>query len=172
MKLWTPFVCPTIEDETPADIAKRKELFAELLLKEPAEPFKVALIVYPDNTSRALRIAREWPQDEEVKALQKSIVDAEGEMPFLPTKAEAARLAYSIANNDRLITEDRLNALKLYCSVRGFIEKPAAAVVNNNVVTNRVMVVRDYGTDDQWEQKAIAQQARLRREALVDVSAT
>lgn len=161
MKLLTPFVVSP-PSETPEQLLGLKTQFAELSLREP-DPFKVALVVFPNDTGRALRVANEWPNDPEVKTLRQAFVDSEedGETAFLPTKAEAARLAWNIARDTERMTEDRLKALKLYADIRGFIEKPQVAV--NNTVNNvqRVLVVKDYGTDDDWRTALRAQQKRL-----------
>ena len=45
---------------------QEKRAFAELLLQNPNEPFKVALQLYPENTNRALWVANTWPGDAEV----------------------------------------------------------------------------------------------------------
>ncbi|HEX2242719.1 MAG TPA: hypothetical protein VHK27_05615 [Gammaproteobacteria bacterium] len=172
MKLLTPFVAEPIDRpqksiETEEEILAKKERFAELLLREN-EPFKVALVLYPDDTGRALRIAHEWPTDPQVKAFQQSAIDAEGEITFLPTKADAARLAWNMARDEGKFTEDRLKALKLYAEIRGFIEKPAVNVsqTNNTLVQNNVMVVRDHGSDEEWSEKLRNQQKRLKADVI------
>lgn len=170
MKLLKPFVAET--ESKPATVAPTesaeellalKERFAELTLREP-DAFKVALVLFPNDTGRALRIANEWPNDPQVKEIRQSFVDAEedGETAFLPSKADACRLAWNIARDADKFTEDRLKALRLYGEMRGYIEKPAAVTVNNNTnVAMRVLVVKDHGTNDEWEQKLRSQQKRL-----------
>lgn len=169
MKLLKPFVAEVTQPtavaptETVEELLAKKEQFAELSLREP-DAFKVALVIFPNDTGRALRIANEWPNDEQVKAFRQSFVDAEedGETAFLPTKAEACRLAWNIARDAEKMTEDRLKALKLYGEMRGFIEKPAAvSVTQNNNVAMRVLVVKDYGTNDDWETALRQQQKKL-----------
>jgi hypothetical protein len=152
--------------ETDEEILAKKERFAELMLREN-EPFKVALILYPDDTGRALEVASMWPRDPVVIELQKSLTDAEGEITFLPTKADAARLAWNMARDEARFTEDRLKALKLYAEIRGFIEKPQVSVQNNvqnNNVQHNVMVVYDHGNDAEWSDKLRNQQKRLKAE--------
>lgn len=51
---------------------------------------------------------------------------------------------------------------KVYAEVRGFIEKPQVAVTTNvQTITNKVMVVRESGSDAEWERKLAMQQASL-----------
>lgn len=170
MKLLKEFVAtPTqpaavVPTETAEELLARKEQFAELSLREP-DAFKVALVIYPNDTGRALRVANEWPNDPQVKTLRQSFIDAEedGETAFLPSKADACRMAWNIARDSDKFTEDRLKALKLYAEIRGFIEKPQVSVNNtvNNLVSNKVLIVRDYGTNDDWEKALRSQQKKL-----------
>lgn len=186
MKLLQPFVPENLappsksivsSDETPEQEAEKKERFAELILKEE-DPFKAGLLVYPDNTARALWVANNWPNDPDVLALKKSFVDSEGEISFLPTEADASRLAWSIARDEKNESEVRLKALELYGKFRGHIKK-ADVVVNTgaqtNIIQSNVMVVRDHGSAEEWEKKAIAQQRALKSsvlEPVTDVSGT
>lgn len=171
MKLSQEFVAsqfiPPPVTENPQEIALKKELFAELLLRDPQNPFRVALAIYPDDTPRALKIATEWPRDIEVVTLQKAMVDEAGEMAFVVTKAQLAQLAMKLATQEVMDPQDRASRVKaaeLAAKIVGAIEKPVAATINNtNVLVNRVMVVKDYGNDEQWEQKGMASQANLKR---------
>jgi len=176
MKLLTPFVpAPVRQPETEEQVADKKALFAELLLKEPDAAFKVALLIYPDDTGQALRVANLWPNDPDVKRIQKSMLESEGEMSFLPTEAEDLRDLLTKANKlfELGDSEGAARFHKMYLEVRGRIQRPAVAVnQTNNTIVNRVMVVKDHGTDDQWEAKAVAQQERLKREAAIDIEAT
>jgi len=138
-----------------------KAEYARLLLKI-SDPFKAALQLFPDNTSRALRVANEWPTDSEVIAAQAELLEEGGELSFLPTKADFARHLWDKMQEERLSPEDYAKLGKLYADVRGFIEKPQTTINNNNNVTNnRVMVVRENGSDEDWEAKLRKQQDNL-----------
>jgi len=67
-----------------------KREFARNLLKNPTEPFKASLMVFPDDNALALRMANEWPIDKEVIAIKKELIAAEGELAFLPGPADQA----------------------------------------------------------------------------------
>ena len=139
-----------------------KAAFARLLLKNPDDPFKAALAVFPDNTSRALRVANEWPGDSEVLNFQAELIEEDGELSFLPTKADLARNIWDKMQSDRICADDYAKLGKLYADVRGFIEKPQTNINNNvNNVTNRVMVVRESASDADWEAKLRKQQEEL-----------
>lgn len=149
---------------------RQKRAFAAVLLKYPQDPesrFKAALSVTSD-TGLALKMANKWPSDPVVIEEQNRLVDAakDGELDFLPSKAEAFMLAWQYANGDRFPSDNQVKALDLYIKSRGWqpkVENQTNVQINNN----KVMIVRDMGTDAEWEAKAQRQQR-----ALIDVSAS
>lgn len=144
-----------------SDEQKRKQQFARELLKSPQEGFKIAVRIFGDDTGRALEASHRWPHDPEVIGFMNMALEELGDLHFLPSKADAARAAWEISQDPRLAVDDRLKGLRLYSDIRGFIEKQGT-VINNNVLTqNKVMMVRDHGTNEEWENAAAAQQAKL-----------
>lgn len=141
--------------------AGRKKMFAYELLVRPDDAFKAALVVFGDDTAKALQVSSSWPNDLEVKQYIEEFKEELGEEHFLPSKADSAMIAYNIANDQKVPAEDRLKALRLYADIRGFIEKQGTTVNNNILTSNKVMVVKDHGTDDEWEDKIAQQQAKL-----------
>lgn len=167
MKLLVPFAI-----DTPEQTRTRKLLFAEALLKNPQDPFKIALKIVPD-TGAALQAATEWPADLEVIEHQRALLNELGEAAFLPSEFDAARLAYSLAEKEEIEPSDRIKALELYGKFRGLIQKPETVINNNNqtnVQVNRVMVVKEAASVEDWQAKAMRQQARLRQEVLENVT--
>ena len=147
---------PTLENEI-----EQKQRFAVELLKDPNDPFKAALVIFGNDTGSAWLASRRWPDDPIVRAATDAAVEQLGDMHFLPSKAALAREAWTIATNPQIHVEDRLKAMRLYGDVRGFIEKQGT-VINNNVLTNnKVMMVKDHGSDDAWERRMMEQQTRL-----------
>lgn len=140
---------------------EQKRRFAVELLKDPNDPFRAALVVFGENTGLALQASSRWPSDPDVLRFTEGAIEDMGDMHFLPSKADLARLAWNVANNERLPTDDRLKAMRLYGDIRGFIERQGT-IINNNVLTNnKVMLVKDHGTTEAWEQRLIEQQAKL-----------
>lgn len=152
-------VAPWVQIE---DNAVLKKAFAAALLYHPNEPFKAGAKVFPGNHTRALTAAQVWVGDPEVLQFQVDLLEEFGEDNFLPNKVMLARRIFELGENERASIPERLAAFRLYADVRGFIEK-AALIQNNNVTLNqnRVMVVKDHGTDDDWEVKVAAQQSKL-----------
>jgi len=143
--------------------------FARMLLKTPEEAFKIALLMFPNNNNRALRVAMEWPTDEVVKAAQTELLNESGEDAFLPTKAEFARELLDKMHAAWIATEDYIKVAKLYADIRGFVQKPVQQtnIDLSNKVQNNVMIIKENGSDDEWEKGLREQQA-----ALIDVSTT
>jgi hypothetical protein len=141
-----------------------KERFAAALLKHPQTMegrFQAALSVTPD-TGQALLMANKWVNDPEVTAAQQKLVASSkgGELDFIQTEAEFVREILTEARScwDH---EVKIKYYNLYAEVRGFKRNKADTQVNVQVNNNRVMVVRDLGTDQEWETKAQRQQKAL-----------
>lgn len=153
-------------DET--NESEEKAAYAALLLKEN-DPFKAALSLFPNNTNRALRVANEWPKDDEVKAEVKRLRESDDVMSLLPDKADLARdiwqrMQGATLPNGVVIppTADEYSKLaKLYAEVRGFIEKPSAPSQNVTVVVPKAIEVPTHGTNEEWELAAERQQREL-----------
>lgn len=140
---------------------EEKEEFVRFLLETPDEPFTAALKLFPEDTGRALRVAHEWPNDKEVRASMRARMSEGEEEDFLPTKAELARKVWAKMNKETLEPDEFTKIARLYGEIRGFIEKPTTNINTNTQVLSPVMVVKDSGSDDEWEKKLAAQQNKL-----------
>jgi len=144
-----------------SDLEKKTE-FAEALLRSPENPFNAAKSVFPGQRqmASALHAAIRWVDDEFVLAEKKRLTRDNGKYSFLPDKADVARKVYDITSNTN-DPELQLKAYKLYSDIRGFIDKPNTTINNNNAISNRVMVVKDHGDDDNWAENLKRQQQAL-----------
>lgn len=154
----------TVDEEQRLKLA-----FAGALLKHPQDlegRFAAALSVTSD-TGKALIMANKWLDDATVVAEQQRLTKNadEGDLNFLGTKADFAREVLE-AGRQSWDGDTKHKFFKLYAEMRGFVVK-ADTNVNVQVNNNRVMVVKDMGTDDEWERKAQRQQREL-----IDVSAS
>jgi len=139
-----------------------KEKFARLLLKEPGDPFVIALKLYPDDVKFAARIAVEWPRDPEVLAKRAELGMSVDENSFLPTKAQLARDTWELMHDKYTDPAAFARLGKLYAELMGYIEKPKVDVTTNvQQITNRVMIVRESVSDAEWERKLLAQQSGM-----------
>lgn len=140
-----------------------KNEYAKQLLKS-GDPFKAALVIFPDNVSRALRVANEWATCSVVRSkMDELISSASDECDFLPTKADLSRIVWDKLNHESTSNDDFTKMAKLYAEVRGFIEKPQTNIQQNNIsqTNNNIMVIKDKGTNDEWETKLRRQQEKL-----------
>lgn len=142
-----------------------KTAFARALLRSPHDAFAAAQTVFPDDTGRAAFAARYWTTDAFVKNEMERLcpevaLEKEQALNGLPSKEEYALSIWELAQSAR-VPEDRIKALTLFGDVMGYRQK-GGITVNNSVETPKVMVVKDHGTDDDWERKVLEQQERLR----------
>jgi len=137
-----------------------KRKFAHAVLKSIETPFKVAKSLV-NSDILALRISKEWTQDPEVIAEKERLIRTLGKKHFLPSKEELAKELYKTAV-EATDFDTKHKFYKLYAETQGMIEKP---VTNNNIAiqntANRIMVIRETGSDDAWEKKLKAQQEKL-----------
>lgn len=139
-----------------------KKKFADELLKNPGDPFPIALALFPDNTNRALRVATEWPQDIVVLEYIANVKKEKREEDYLPTKADLCRKIWDKLDKPFVYSEDFVKLAKLYADIMGYIEKPQTNIkVDNTTVNNKVMVVKTCESDNEWEQRALRQQEKL-----------
>ena len=92
---------------------------------------------------------------EEVKRLTEEI----GEDGLMPSKASLAMAILKRAEG-ATDNEEYVKLMKLHCDIRGLIDKPGTNV-DVNVQLAPVMVMRDHGTDEEWQAKVSAQQSKL-----------
>ncbi len=132
--------------------------FAKNMLRHSNDPFKAAFDTTPD-AGLALQIAKTWEKDEIVVAEMEKLLST-GDTSFLPTKESQARDIYSLATSENVAVDDRLKAHRLYAEIRGFIEKPTQGATTN-ILNQGVMIVKDQGSDADWQEKATLQQRTL-----------
>lgn len=145
--------------EFPFNDESLKDQFAEAALKSPRDLFKAAKTVFPANMSFALYACNNWGNDPYVIERKRDFLEEFGEYHYLPSKPQVAREIHDISA-DVKDPELQLKALQLYSNVRGFIEKPGTTI-NNNQISNKVMIVKSHGGDDEWEVKLAQQQQTL-----------
>lgn len=134
-----------------------KEQFARLLIKYPDNVFYAAKLLFEPNISLCLQIARDWPKDELVISIKNRILIGADYKMLLASKADVAQDVHKIASNELTHTEYRLKGYELFAKMMGYVEKEGATI--NNV--NNVMVVKDHGSNDEWETKLLEQQNKL-----------
>ena len=146
-----------IEDE------KLKRQYALYLIKHK-EPYKAARALFPNDMRAHLYAAKEWTHDQFVVDLINEY-NSENPEEILPTKTEYAMAVWNRMQN-AAFDDDFAKLAKLYGEVRGFIEKPQTNVnIDQSVNTNKVLVVKDKGTDEDWQKGLLQQQKKLIEES-------
>lgn len=148
---------------------EQKELFVEHWLKYPLEPYKAAEKVFGNGDFiRNLKLVTpgpdSWLSDPEVLEIKQQMLDKRGARAFLPTKEESARSLWDAAQvalgKGQMPSYEKI--MRQYNDVMSYIEKPAAVQVTNNVKpVQRVMVVKEAASDEDWERKLAANQTAL-----------
>lgn len=138
-----------------------KKAFAKAWLQLD-NPFQAALSLFPDSAGIALQLAHLWINDPEVKIEKERLLNDGGAeaKTVLPSKEKQALAVWALANDEKRPTEERLKAHRLYAELRSFIEKPAAAG-GTNILNQGVMIIKDHGSDEEWERRASEQQQQL-----------
>lgn len=117
------------------EIAEEKAAFAELMLKHNNDAFAAALELHPENINRALKIAHEYPKDDEVLTIVTRFKVEGKDLEFLPGKGELAKSIWERMNAKRTTADDFAKLAKLYAEVRGYIDKNPSTVINNSPLT-------------------------------------
>lgn len=149
------------------DSIELKHLFAVNLLRYDNDANKAAFqtVAFPGD---ALQIARAWPDDPVVQQHVEELLNTGEAKSLMPTKERMARDVYKIATGDR-DSDVRLKAHRLYAEIMGFIEKPSSPITNN-ILNQGVMIVKEAGSNEEWEQKALAHQRTLTGHATATVN--
>jgi len=149
------------------DLGAMKLQFARSLFECPGNAFAAANKVFPDNISLACKYAFEWIDDpevlQEIDNIKNNKPNIEVNFTVKPddpselTKEDAIRLAWEIANDSNEMGKDRVAALKLFAEINNFLPDKT---INKNIksevtTTNKVMIVKDHGSDEDWENKLL-----------------
>jgi hypothetical protein len=133
--------------------------FAANLLRNNNDAAKAAFATTP-NVGFALQMAHKWPLDPVVIAEKDRLLISPDAKSFLPSKEIQAQDIYAMATNAKFDPDDRLKAHRLYAEIMAFIEKPVPGTTTN-ILNQGVMIVKDAGTDADWQAKASEQQRAL-----------
>lgn len=159
-----PLDDPRLRDEN------LKRRFAANWVKKPdfAYPLIAEIIGTETPYLYNLSIAAysQWPSDPFVIAEMQKIRDSQGEAALLPTR-EAVALEILKVARDAKTAQEKLAGYKLYNEMMGH-NKPNSGG-NLNLYTQKVLVVPDKGSEDNWSNGAVAQQQKLVSEARAEI---
>lgn len=147
-----------------------KRRFAAEMLRRPGEPFRVAYELFVDNPNDeysnmvSTLAARDWAHDPIVIAERQRLQTEIGQAAELPTKETIMLEILDLARTSKTVP-DRLKAYAQYSEMQGYTGRNSGAGAGIAMYANKVMLVKDHGTDEQWESGLKAQQQKLIREA-------
>ena len=142
--------------------------YALELAKDPAEPYDAARALWPHDTGNAVYVWQNWPNLPEIQAYIRAVHKVVGVAGQLPTEDEYALNLWKLAK-DAPDEDTRLKYLRLFAEATGQLKRPGGDGGGITVNQNRVMVVNNMGTDQQWSDAAEGQQAHLQQE-LVEIA--
>ena len=158
------FDTPSSLDSLP-NVDALKRAFAAALLRHPTNHVAAAQQVVPFDMGLCVQIAQLWPFDDVVQEETQKLTKEKGQSAFLPGKADLKRKVWDEIQtcNDH---EHRFKLMEFYGKMIGAIERPAPTLVNNGQMVLGAMVVKEMGTNADWENTGVAQQAALRARGL------
>lgn len=148
----SPWSIMPVSEPPKQDIAYRtdeglKRLFGIELAKN-SKAFEAALVLFPDDTSKALWVSWNWLTDPLVVASKDAYAqNVELNEKLLDKDALAAKLLTFADEKDATgrfyicEAKDRLAALKLYAEVQGFVGKVNIDASTNNFTNNELKLV-------------------------------
>ena len=117
-----------------------------------------ALKIWPNNNGYCAGIANSWKNDPEVLSHVATAKKAESKP--VPTKEELALELLDRAKS--MEDDDYVKATRLAAEMLAYMPKSGDTNISvGNTINERVMIVKDKGTDEEWEHKIAKQQAKL-----------
>jgi hypothetical protein len=140
-----------------------KELFAEEWLYNPSNPFEAAKKVLGNDFERCSFAASNWPYDPFVNSVCRELITKNGKEKYLPDKYDFARRILELEENRALASDERnsrVRALEAAGKFLGMITRNETTV-NNTKTINRVMIITESPSLEDWQIKARKQQKEL-----------
>lgn len=149
-----------MQKSIPVTDSAQKKAFAEALFSANMNPLVAGQKLFPDDFTRAARIASELRNDPEVLALVAELKKATAAQAGLSEDEIyiESRLKEIIDGKDAA-PDDKVKALSKLMDLKGLSKQPVSSSVQ--IVAPRAIEVPVHGDDRQWENAAMRQQAEL-----------
>lgn len=139
--------------------------FAAEQLRKPGQDFEICMAIF-SNGPLAFAAIDLWNADPVVLTERLRLQQEYGERAELPSKETVMLEILALGRDSKLAVRDRLNAYNLYSEMNNYTGRNSgAALAPVNLFANKVMMVTDHGTDEEWEKAAAEQQETLVRTA-------
>lgn len=148
------------------ELEQLKREFVEWWIRFPTEPYKAACIVFPkqDEIGARLTVVQDWIHDPYVLKYKIALLNSDVGENLLPSKNELMADLYDIAKRSH-DDSAKIKAIEAYAKLAGHIKQPGVNInTNNNIgnnITQSVMLVPDYGSDEEWQESLMIQQRDL-----------
>ena len=122
--------------------------------------------MFPDPKEMGARLtaAQDWPNDAQVLLFRNELLNGDNAATFLPSKFELMADLYEIAKRSH-DDDAKIKAITVYAQLAGHVKQPGVQINNNNKIdnssNNNVMLVPDYGSDEEWQEHLMLQQQKL-----------
>lgn len=144
-----------------------KRRFAAEQLRQPGRDYHIALGLIPEGHVAAAAV-NTWRNDPVVIAERLRLQNDYGERAELPTKETVMLEILALGRETSHMVSDRLKAYALYSELNNYTGRNSGVAPQVNLFSNKVMLLRDHGSQADWEAGAKAQQANLVKEARAD----
>lgn len=122
--------------------------------------YKAALELADGNQYDAMAISHHWANSYELEKIIKQMKQDPRAIREIASKFDVAQLYWSIASSFGVDAKDRITAAKEFAAIAGIYDQKAGGSTNINV-GSAVMIVKDFGTQENWEAQAAIQQSKL-----------
>jgi hypothetical protein len=139
--------------------------FAAEWLRKPDEPFACVMRLFPlpEDAGVCAVACYHWPRDPFVLEEKRRLLSV-GEGALVPSKEQALLLVYDIAEDKAATRAERLQAIRLFADMSGYIQKTPGQTTNLNIAGQSVMVVKDKGPEPVWSADLMKQQQGLQND--------
>lgn len=122
------------------------------------------LIPHPADFPIAVICAGEWVKDPFVKAEVERMAASMGDAALIPSREKTALYVYKLTEEAKTIT-DKLNCIRTFADIVGYTKGGNSPGITNNITANKVLMIKDKGTETEWSDSLAKQQRTLIAEA-------
>lgn len=153
----------------PVPTSNAEEILSEYKIEDYAElclvnldRYRAALELADGNQIAAMAISHHWANSYQLEKLIRGLKNDPRAIRKIATKFDVAMLYWSMANSMMIDAKDRINAAKEFASITGLFDSKIGSGGGTNInVGSAVMLVKDFGTQEDWEKSAAIQQSNL-----------
>lgn len=137
-----------------------KVTYGRILASEP-DFYKAALTLTNGDVGVSLWVSNNWRNDPVVQAAKKAEIDELSKVKLI-SENELVRKLLDVMDSPYSDSKSRVMAAAQIAKIYGYETKQSTApVVNNNIMTQKVIAMPQFESDEEWARKAKEQQDQL-----------